>query len=120
MGKKKILLIDDERDLLDVMTEFISGLVETDHIDSAHNGKEAIEYLIKEDFYDLIICDYSMPEMDGVQFFNTLNDEQKKKVVFMTAFDPYEIDNNLNQPTAIFLKPINLADISKVIEQMKI
>ena len=70
--KKRVLVIDDETDVLETLIETIEveskGLVE---IERAFNGKEAIsqieamEVLYKSHLYHLIITDLRMPEMDG-------------------------------------------------------
>ena len=62
----RILLVDDERDLL-MIYEKLLALEGHDVVDSASNGKEAIEKFgelpIKP---DIIIMDYRMPVLDGL------------------------------------------------------
>ncbi|MHA1941290.1 MAG: response regulator transcription factor, partial [Candidatus Hodarchaeales archaeon] len=62
----RILLVDDERDLLMIYTKLLA-MEGHDVIDSASNGKEAIEKFgelpIKP---DIIIMDYRMPVLDGL------------------------------------------------------
>jgi len=64
MTTKKILLVDDEQDILDML----SYLLKKDGFEvySADNGKKGIE-LAKKMVPDLIILDVMMPEMDGVE-----------------------------------------------------
>ena len=68
MRKEKILIIDDEVDILDVLTLSLS-----DHYEvlAAANGQEGLQ-LVHTKSPDLIICDYKMPVMDGRQFCQTL------------------------------------------------
>ena len=62
----RILLVDDERDLLMIYTKLLM-MEGHDVVDSASNGKEAIkkfaELPIKP---DIIIMDYRMPVLDGL------------------------------------------------------
>lgn len=64
MSSEKILLVDDEPDIL----EFISyNLIKEGYdVSTSNNGKEAIE-LAKKIKPDLIILDVMMPEMDGIE-----------------------------------------------------
>lgn len=64
MGKAKILLVDDEPDILEMLKY---NLQKEDYkILTADNGKEAIEKA-KDFIPDLILLDIMMPEMDGVE-----------------------------------------------------
>ncbi len=63
-GKYKILLVDDEEDIL----EFLSYNLEKEgfHTFRAHNGLEAID-LAKKNEPHLILLDVMMPGMDGIE-----------------------------------------------------
>ena len=60
---KKILLVDDDDDLREALSE---QLVMTEDFDvfEAGNGQSAIER-VKEALYDLIILDVGLPDTDG-------------------------------------------------------
>ena len=65
MNKKaKILLIDDEPDILHV----VGFLLRTEGFDVeiANSGEEAL-HLLSQTTYDLAVSDYLMPQMDGIQ-----------------------------------------------------
>lgn len=64
MNAHKILLVDDESDILEFMRYNLQkeGFV----IFTAANGKDAIE-IAKKEVPDLIILDVMMPEMDGIE-----------------------------------------------------
>ncbi len=64
MATKKILLIDDEHDILDMLNYLLKK--EGYEIFTADNGKKGIE-VAKTVVPDLIILDVMMPEMDGVE-----------------------------------------------------
>ena len=68
---KTILLIEDNNNILDNLTEFME--MEGYKILSANNGGRGIE-LAKEFIPDLIICDALMPEMDGHEVLHLLLD----------------------------------------------
>lgn len=68
MRKQKILIIDDDSDILDVLNLSLS---EHFTIFPAHNGKEGLE-LVRSKVPDLVITDYMMPIMNGPQFIREL------------------------------------------------
>jgi CheY-like chemotaxis protein len=68
-AKKRILLVDDEADVLEVLKRRL----ETHHYEvvTAKDGLEALEQALQERF-DLIISDIMMPVMDGYTFIKKL------------------------------------------------
>lgn len=83
----KILLIDDEEDVL----EFLQYVLEKESfiVKTAKNGKEGLKKA--ETFEpDLILLDRMMPEMDGVEACKAFRSNSKfdtTKIVFLTARD---------------------------------
>jgi len=59
-----ILIIDDERSIRNTLKEILEG--EKYQVDLAENGEQAIE-MIKQNSYDVILCDIKMPGMDGME-----------------------------------------------------
>lgn len=68
MRKERILIIDDDEDILDVLE---LTLAEHYQVISAHNGKEGLD-TAKAKMPDLVITDYMMPVMTGPQFVKEL------------------------------------------------
>ena len=68
-----VLLIDDEPALLEVLKLF----AERSHEMSVHTAQSATEALrvLPEKTFDAIIVDYSMPEIDGIEFLKILRSE---------------------------------------------
>lgn len=82
---KKILLIEDNKDVRENITEILelAGYAVT----AAENGKVGVELAIKE-VPDLIICDIMMPVLDGYGALHLLNkNEQTASIpfIFLTA-----------------------------------
>ncbi|MCB0396139.1 MAG: response regulator transcription factor [Flavobacteriales bacterium] len=82
---KKILLVDDEEDIL----EFIRYNLEKEGFDVnvAHNGREAIN-VAKQIKPDLVILDIMMPEMDGIetcQEIRSIPEMEHVVIAFLTA-----------------------------------
>jgi CheY-like chemotaxis protein len=72
-AKKKILIVDDEADMLETMA-FILSKAGYDII-KASRGKDAIA-LAQSEHPDLILLDIKMPEMDGVNTSDILRSHQ--------------------------------------------
>lgn len=79
----KVLLVDDDFVLLDVLEEFLKE----EHIETrkAISGSEALNFLQKESF-DIMILDVNMPSMDGFEVLKRINAlHQDLPVIMLTA-----------------------------------
>ncbi|MEI6843413.1 MAG: response regulator [bacterium] len=81
----KILLVDDDRFLLDMyVLKFKSNGI---HIDTCASSKAALDKIHENDTYDIILLDIIMPGMDGVELLKTIRDEklaQKSTIIMLT------------------------------------
>jgi len=68
MRKEKLLTIDDDPDILDVLQLTLSEFYE---VTQANNGAEGLKVVTKI-IPDLIVCDYMMPVMNGREFCKAL------------------------------------------------
>ena len=85
MSTEKILLVDDDQDIL----EFLGYNIKKEGFDveTASNGKDAIE-VAKKFKPDLIILDVMMPEMDGMETCHQMRNMPMLKdtlIIFLTA-----------------------------------
>lgn len=70
----KILIIEDEAAIRRVLKKIISEENDTYFVEEAEDGLEGLE-MIKNNDFDLILCDIKMPKMDGVEVL-----EKAKKI----------------------------------------
>ena len=85
MKEKKILLIDDEQDILEILSYNLEK--EGYQVFTANNGNEGI-VKAKEIIPDLILLDVMMPEKDGIetcQEMRQIKELQKTLIVFLSA-----------------------------------
>ena len=85
MKGKKILLIDDEQDILEILSYNLEK--EGYQVFTANNGNEGI-VKAKEIIPDLILLDVMMPEKDGIetcQEMRQIKELQKTLIVFLSA-----------------------------------
>lgn len=69
----KILLVDDEFAILEILSAIIESIGEHT-IETAQNGKQAYEKLLEQEF-DLMVTDMQMPEMGGRKLIETIKEE---------------------------------------------
>jgi len=67
----KILMVDDEETLLEISKIYLEKLDEKFHIVTVSSAEEALENIKKEN-YDVIISDYQMPEMNGLELLSEI------------------------------------------------
>lgn len=86
MGKKKILIIDDEIDFSNLVKKNIEKTGEFEVIIAA-SGEEGIK-LTREKKPDLILLDVVMPEIDGGDVASQIKNDKSIKdipIIFLTA-----------------------------------
>ena len=115
----KVLLIDDEKDFLDIMAERMSarGL----DVATAGSAEDAIKMVIAES-YDAVIMDLMMPEMDGLKalkLFKNLRPELS--IILLTANVPQEtcLEAIKLGAMAVIEKPADLNLLTQKIEEAK-
>lgn len=102
MAKKKILAVDDEVDVLELLDKRLSA--SGYEVIKATNGQEAIE-LAKREEPALIILDILMPGMDGSEIASVMHNDPKTKdipILFLTCLftkreerlEGHEVGNN--------------------------
>jgi len=64
-----VLIIDDERSIRNTLSDILGN--EKYQVDSAENGEIALEK-VKENKYDVILCDIKMPGMDGIEVLENI------------------------------------------------
>ena len=78
----KVLIVDDFATMRKIVRNVLRQ-INIENVIEAENGKHALGMLDKETF-DLIISDWIMPEMTGIDFLKACKeDEEKKKIPFI-------------------------------------
>ena len=73
MGKTRLLVIDDNKELVSMITEYFSKHAEIEVVMEAHDGAEGLELIeSKKGAYDVIILDLIMPKKDGISVLETM------------------------------------------------
>lgn len=67
---KKILIVDDSASIRE-LARYLLKTAGFEHIDDTINGRLALE-MLKEHSYDILISDWEMPELNGLELFNQI------------------------------------------------
>jgi DNA-binding response OmpR family regulator len=118
---KKILLIDDEDSVLEMLRRFLehAGYL----VVTADRGKTGLEWA-KETRLDLAIVDLGLPDMPGMEVCRELKENPKTSgipLIILTGNSTNEarITGNLDARAELFLnKPISIEDLRKAVEMI--
>ena len=90
----KILIIEDEAAIRRVLTKIISEESDTYQVEEAEDGLHGIEK-IKDNDYDLVLCDIKMPKMDGVEVLEKAK-KIKPEIPFVMISGHGDLDTAVN------------------------
>jgi CheY-like chemotaxis protein len=111
----RILVVEDDADLLDVLASALRGLGH--EVIEAHHGREALDLLAHMSRPNMILLDLMMPVMNGAEFLAALDDDAKTiPVVVMTA-QPDAAAAVAGTPT-VLLKPVGLHNLMTTIARV--
>ena len=80
----KILIIEDEESIRNVLSNIIKDEDKTYEVDLAENGIEGLEK-ISVNTYDLVLCDIKMPKMDGIELLEKAIGTQPDLTIVMIS-----------------------------------
>ena len=92
IGKMKVLIVDDYKTMLKIISNLLKqiGFV---HIDEATDGTGALEKL-RAGEYDIIISDWNMEPMSGLELLKTVRmDEKLKSLPFIMVTAESKVEN---------------------------
>ena len=90
----KILIIEDEAAIRRVLTKIISEESDAYQVEEAEDGLHGIEK-IKDNDYDLVLCDIKMPKMDGVEVLEKAK-KIKPEIPFVMISGHGDLDTAVN------------------------
>ena len=125
---KKILIVDDEEDILEYLTTlFKDNGYETL---TARDGKEALD-LVKKEEPDLVTLDIILPRESGVRFYRQVKEDDELKkipIIIVTALTGYGYDpegfhkfiksrKKVPPPEGFMAKPVNTEELLKLVKE---
>lgn len=88
---QRVLVVDDEVDILDSVQSLIESATENVEVTTAVSGPAALEKMASTSF-DLIVTDYKMPEMNGLEFLAEARKAAPRTArIMLTAFPDLDL-----------------------------
>jgi two-component system chemotaxis response regulator CheY len=117
----KVLIVDDFATMRRILKNILKQLG-LKNITEADNGKAALKELKNEKF-DLILCDWNMPEMPGIDLLNQVrSDDQLKGIPFVMVTAEVKKENILEAVKAgvnsYVVKPFTAETIGEKLEKV--
>lgn len=113
----KILVAEDSKEIVKILELFLKR--EGHEIKVAWDGKEAYSYF-QDGSFDLIITDYRMPEIDGLELLRLIRKENTSiPIVLISADKSFEKRENSSLSTYIIKKPFSFTEIDRIITEIE-
>ena len=121
MEKIKVLMIDDNENLVEMVKEYFSNHNKIEVVLSCKDGEEGLNTIIsKADQYDIVLLDLVMPKKDGLYVLEELNKRGiEKNIIVETSYNEPKVIRKVSEfgVSYYILKPFDLIDLeNKIIE----
>ena len=115
MEKIRVLMIDDNQNLVDMVKEYFENHNRIDVVLSCKDGEEGLDTIInKGDEYDIILLDLVMPKKDGLYVLDELNKRGlEKNIIVETSYNEPKVIRKVSEYGVSYyiLKPFDLTDL---------
>jgi len=122
MEKIKVMMIDDNVNLIGMVKEYFSNNNLIDIVFTANDGLEGIEKLEKEQKnFDILVLDLIMPKKDGMYVLQEMKKRNiEKNVIVATSYNAVDVIREVSEYGANYfiLKPFELDDLEKRILEL--
>ncbi len=122
MSKTRLLVIDDNKDLVSMIKEYFK-----EHNDivvslDANDGVDGLKLIEKkQEDYDVIVLDLIMPNKDGISVLETMQKKNiSRKVIVLTSYNNPEIIRRVSELGVNYyiLKPFELSELEKRVMEL--
>ena len=118
-GNLSVLVVDDDSSLREITCAILEKL-KFKSVDKATNGEDALE-LFREKSHDLIITDWQMEPMDGLEMIKVIRSDDEHSpnrevpIILVTAYTSVEmiIEARKVGTTELLIKPFSSSDLAK-------
>lgn len=122
MEKTRVLIVDDNKSLVEMIKEYFNDHAEIKISMEAYDGVEGLRMIEKkQDEYDVIILDLIMPNKDGISILEYMKKKNiNKKVIILTSYNTQEMIRKVSEMGVSYfmLKPFELADLERRIKEV--
>jgi DNA-binding response OmpR family regulator len=114
----KLMVVDDERDILRIIKRDLEADENPFKVDVFYSSELALQEFDNHpmDYYDLILTDIRMPKMNGFELYRRIKEKNPAmKIAFITAFEINRDEFNKVLPSIdvkdFIIKPISMSDL---------
>lgn len=123
MGKIKLLVIDDNVELVDALKDYFKNNNNIEVSLTAYNGSDGFNLVLNnQDEFDIVILDLIMPVKDGIYVLSEMKKNNiDKDVIVTTSYNASETIREVSEYGVNYylLKPFDLVDLEKRILDCK-
>ena len=115
MNKIKVLMIDDNMQLIEAVKEYFNSSKLIEIVDSSNDGEEGLSK-IENSTYDIVILDLIMPKKDGLYVLEQMKKKNiTKKVIVATSYNTSEVIREVSGYGVNYyiLKPFDFTELEK-------
>lgn len=117
----RVLVVDDNVELIGMIKEYFNNHAIIKIVNAAYDGEQGIEIIKNhQDEFDLILLDLIMPKKDGLCVLEFMRKENiQKRIVVLTSYNAQDMIRRVTEYGVDYfiLKPFELIDLQKRIEE---
>jgi len=122
LKKIKVCIVDDNRELVNLLDEYISAQEDMEVQGVAYNGQECLN-MLQDKQPDVLVLDIIMPHLDGLAVLEKLRASSKDhlpNVIMLTAFGQEDVTKKAVDLGASYfiLKPFDMENLANHIRQI--
>ena len=117
MEKIKVMMIDDNVSLVDMVKEYFKDNENIEIYKEAHNGLDGVKLLEQEKGnYDVLLLDLIMPQKDGLYVLQQIKEKELDcNVIVETSYNAQDVIRQVSEygVSYFILKPFDLEDLKQ-------
>jgi CheY-like chemotaxis protein len=120
MGTLKILLVDDDRNLVTTLSHGLrKAMGEATSVTVCFSGSEALSMLATQAF-DVVVSDFNMPGPSGLELLNRIRQDHREIIlVLITAYGTDALEEGVRQLEVGYItKPFELSFLVQLIKDL--
>ena len=113
--KNKILVVDDNKELIEMLKEYFSNNKELEIVDEAYDGEEGVNKILNNK-YDLLVLDLIMPKKDGLYVLEKIKENNINiNTVVLTSYNQEDTIRKISEYNVkyMILKPFDLKELER-------